>query len=34
MTRDDVIQYLRDHSGSHFDPNLAERFIRMMLADG
>lgn len=34
MTRDEVIQYIRDHSGSHFDPKLAERFIKMILADG
>jgi putative two-component system response regulator len=30
MTRTGVIQYIRENSGSHFDPNLAERFIKMM----
>jgi putative two-component system response regulator len=30
LTREEAIQYIRENSGSHFDPNLAERFIRMM----
>jgi putative two-component system response regulator len=30
LSREDVIQYIRKNSGSHFDPNLAERFIKMM----
>ena len=29
-TREEAIQYIRDNSGSHFDPNLSERFIKMM----
>jgi putative two-component system response regulator len=33
VTRDEVVQYIRDHSGTHFDPNLSERFIKMMLRD-
>jgi putative two-component system response regulator len=30
MTREDVIQHISDNSGSHFDPNVAGRFIKMM----
>jgi putative two-component system response regulator len=30
MTREGVIQYIRENSGSHFDPNLAERFVKIM----
>ena len=30
MGRTAVIQYIRDHSGTHFDPNLVERFVKMM----
>jgi putative two-component system response regulator len=29
----EVIQYIRDHSGTHFDPNLSERFIKLMQPD-
>jgi len=34
MPCEEVIQYIHDQSGSHFDPNLAKRFIRMMQRDG
>jgi len=30
MTRAEAVEYIRKHSGSHFDPNLVERFIKMM----
>lgn len=30
MTHAEVIQYISDHSGTHFDPNLADRFVKMM----
>jgi putative two-component system response regulator len=30
LPRDEAIDYMRKHSGSHFDPNLVERFIKMM----
>lgn len=33
MPREEVTQYLRDHSGSHFDPSLVERFIKIMEQD-
>ena len=33
MLREEVVQYIHDHSGSHFDPNLAERFIKMLERD-
>jgi putative two-component system response regulator len=26
----DVIRYVRENSGTHFDPNLSERFVKMM----
>jgi putative two-component system response regulator len=32
-SRAETIQYIRDHSGSHFDPNLSERFIKMLERD-
>jgi HD-GYP domain-containing protein (c-di-GMP phosphodiesterase class II) len=34
LAREEVIQYIRDNSGSHFDPNLSERFIKMIERDG
>jgi putative two-component system response regulator len=34
LTHRDAVKYIRDHSGTHFDPNLAERFARMMEQDG
>lgn len=33
MSREEVIQYLRDHSGTHFDPSLVERFIKIIVQD-
>jgi putative two-component system response regulator len=34
VTREEAIQYIREHSGTHFDPNLTERFIHMLERDG
>lgn len=34
MLKAEAIQYIHDQTGSHFDPNLAERFIKMMERDG
>jgi putative two-component system response regulator len=33
MPFEEVIQYINDQSGSHFDPNLSKRFIKMMQRD-
>ncbi len=33
MPRSEAIQYIRDQCGTHFDPNLVERFVRMMERD-
>jgi len=33
MPFEEVIQYINDQSGSHFDPNLAKRFIKMIQRD-
>ncbi len=33
LPRAEAIEYIRRHGGSHFDPNLTERFIAMILRD-
>jgi putative two-component system response regulator len=30
--REDVLQYLRDQAGAHFDPKIVESFLRLELA--